>query len=390
MKIAFVCSDDLSIMLFGKGIIAALKSIPEAEIHAICNITKYRNDLEILGCVPVEIGAYRFFDPVKDLRYALRLHKYFRDNKIDIVFNFATKQNIYGTIAAKFAGVVHIVSHVVGRGSAFEERVDFRGVFLRHIVSLLYRLVGLWSHKVWFTNESDLRYFIDSKLICETKAILSRNYLDIQEYSAATINRSRIEAARRACQLKGNERLVLMVARMIWAKGIREFTEAALMLRNSHPHLKFVLVAPLEDGSYGAVPAEYVHEFESKANFSWVGFQEDVKAFYAIAQLAVLPSYYKEGGYPRALLEPMAMGKPIITTNTDGCRGTVEEGLNGFLIPPRDATALADSIAKVMDDGDLRAKMGQYSQLKALRDFDERQIVPDALRRLGLPIPINT
>lgn len=389
MKIALVVSDDLSVLLFCKGIIAGLKSIPDAQVYVLCEMTKYRRDLELLGCIPIKIGAYRFFDPIRDLRYAWQLRNYFRANEIDIVFNFATKQNIYGTIAARFAGVARIYSHVVGRGSAFGDRRDIKGILLRNVVKFLYRFVCSWSHKVWFTNGNDLRYFIESKLICETRAVLSRNYLDVQEYGASTIEANRIETAKSICQLRKSEAIIIMVARMIWAKGIREFAEAALILRNSHHHLKFVLVAPLEDGSHGAVPAEYVREFENKANFSWVGFQEDVKSFYAIAHLAVLPSYYREGGYPRALLEPMAMGKPIITTDTDGCRGTVEDGLNGFLIPPCDSNALAATIARIMDDDDLRERMGKYSKVKALRDFDERDIVPDALRRLGLPIPSN-
>jgi len=171
---------------------------------------------------------------------------------------------------------------------------------------------------------------------------------------------------------------------MIWAKGILEFVEAAASLRDSHPHLKFVLIAPLETGSFGAIPADFVLDYEAKANFKWLGFQEDVKALYAISDLAVLPSYYKEGGYPRALLEPMAMGKPIITTDTDGCRGTVENGLNGFLIPPRNSNALAEGIMKIMDDNKLREEMGKYAQLKALRDFAESEIVPKALQAMGL------
>ena len=128
---------------------------------------------------------------------------------------------------------------------------------------------------------------------------------------------------------------------------------------------------------------------ENEANFFWLGFQEDVKAFYAVSQLAVLPSYYNEGGYPRALLEPMSMGRPIIAADTDGCRGTVEEGENGFLVPPRDSNALARGIALIMDDDDLRQRMGQYSREKACRDFDEKRIVPGALRDLGLPVTVS-
>lgn len=387
MNIALVVPDDLSVILFCKGIISTLQTIPGARVFVVCEMTKYRKEIENLGCTPIEIGAYRFFHPVKDLGYLLRLRRFFRAKHIGIVFNFATKQNIYGTIAAQLADVPSIFSHVVGRGSAFDDRRDMRGRVLRRATSWLYRLVGLWSRKTWFTNSSDRKFFIESKLIRKSKTVLTRNYLNVHEYSISSVTPMRLESARSLCKMNKQERIVVMVARMIWAKGIREFAQAAEMLRNSHPHLKFVLIAPLETGSFGAVPEEFIRECEAKANFIWLGFQEDVKSIYAIAGLAVLPSYYKEGGYPRALLEPMSMGKPVITTDTDGCRGTVEHGFNGFLIAPRDTTALAAGIAKIMDDDTLRELLGKHSQLKAYRDFDENSIVPAALRELGLPLP---
>jgi glycosyltransferase involved in cell wall biosynthesis len=117
-----------------------------------------------------------------------------------------------------------------------------------------------------------------------------------------------------------------------------------------------------------------------------LGFQDDVKSLYAIADLAVLPTYYREGGYPRGLLEPMAMGKPVIATNSDHCRGAIEEGKNGLLVPVKDAEALAEAIRCIMSDDELRERMGRYSMLKAARDFDEEVIVPAALLKLGLPV----
>jgi len=142
----------------------------------------------------------------------------------------------------------------------------------------------------------------------------------------------------------------------------------------------------LETGSQDAVPESYVREKEKSANFKWLGFQDDVKRLYAIADLAVLPTYYKEGGYPRALLEPMAMGKPVITTTSEDCRGTIEEGKNGFLVPIQDSRALAAAISRVMSDDELREILGGYSRVKAVRDFDEQSIVLDALYELGLPV----
>jgi N,N'-diacetylbacillosaminyl-diphospho-undecaprenol alpha-1,3-N-acetylgalactosaminyltransferase len=387
-KIALICPDGLSVVLFCKGIIKSLNSISGAEVHIICDVGSYREDIESLGAVVVPLDIYRFLNLSKDLKYTQRLWQQFRSQKYDVVFNFSTKPNIYGTIAAKCAGTPTILSHVVGRGSAFEDRSDIKGRILRWVVALLYKLIGSWNQSVWFTNTNDLRYFIEGGLIQEKKTVISRNYLDVHEYSIKEISKDRLDTAQNLCKLKDGEDVVVMVARMIWAKGIREFTDAAIKMRGSHPNLKFVLIAPLEEGSYGAVPEAHVREVERSANFIWLGFQKDVKALYAISDIAVLPSYYKEGGYPRALLEPMAMGKPLITTDTDGCRGAVEDGVNGYLIPAQDADSLANKIARIMNDKVLMEEMGKCSYTKALAEFDEKKIVPDALHRLGLPISI--
>ncbi len=128
-------------------------------------------------------------------------------------------------------------------------------------------------------------------------------------------------------------------------------------------------------------------EKEKTSHLKWLGFRSDVKRIYALSDLAVLPSYYKEGGYPRALLEPMAMGKPVITTDIPDCKGTVEEGRNGFLVPAKDAKALAKAIENLILDEHMLKKFGEYSRVKAEREFDEKKIVPQALLQLGIPLP---
>ena len=175
-----------------------------------------------------------------------------------------------------------------------------------------------------------------------------------------------------------------MIARMIWAKGIREFVEAAVSLNTALPSLHFVLVAPLEDGSEGAVPASYIERYKSKTNLHWLGFRDDIEALIKLCDVAVLPSYYKEGGYPRALLEPMAMGKPVIAADTTDCRGPVEHGVTGYLVPPRDSGELTKAIARLIEDPDLRKRFGAKSRDKIEQEFDEDVIVPQALTQLGV------
>ena len=386
MNIALVCPDGLSIILFCKGIIRALQSIPGARVFVMCEAGKHDKEIAALGASCISIPMYRWLNPWEDIKYCWRLWRAMRRYNCEIVLNFATKPNIYGTFAGKLAGAKLNYLHVVGLGSGFEPRADIRGKIMRWAFVHLYRLACRWSNKAWFTNKQDRQFFIGHGLIAEHNTVLTRNYLDTSEYAPELVSDQRKDEAKTFCGLANGEKMVIMVARMIWQKGIREFAEAAELLWESNPELKFILVAPLETGSQDAVPESYVREKERSANFRWLGFQDDVKRLYAIADLAVLPTYYKEGGYPRALLEPMAMGKPVITTTSEDCRGTIEEGKNGFLVPIQDSRALAVAIAKVMSDDELRETLGAYSRVKAVRDFDEQSIVLDALYELGLPV----
>lgn len=386
MTIVLVCPDGLSILLFCKGIIRSLRSVPGARVVVACDEGPYRTQIQELGVTSVHVPYERWMNPLKDLKYLWRLARLFRREQCDLVLNFSTKSNIFGTFAARMAGTRLVLSHIVGLGAAFQAREDFGGRFVRLVVFRLYRLTCAWSHKVWFTNTNDRQYFIDHGLVSEEKAVLTRNYLDVSEYGPGTVSVNSMAAAREACDIAPGDQVVVMVARLIWAKGIREYAEAAERLRESHPHVKFLLIAPLETGSSDAVPEQYVREKEQSANFRWLGFQQDVKRLYAIADLAVLPTFYKEGGYPRALLEPMSMGKPVITTDSPDCRDTVEDGRNGFLVPVRNAEALAAAIVRILDDPDLREAFGQYSYQKARLEFDEGPILAHAFRQMGVTI----
>jgi N,N'-diacetylbacillosaminyl-diphospho-undecaprenol alpha-1,3-N-acetylgalactosaminyltransferase len=386
VNIALVCPDGLSVVLFCKGIIRTLQKITGARVIVICDAGKYEQEISSLGVECVVVPMYRWFSPWEDIKYTYHLWRVMRSYGCDTIFNFCTKQNIYGTFAGKLSGAKTNYLHVVGLGSGFEKRQDFRGKIMRLGFVCLYRIAFRWSVKAWFTNANDRQFFVESGFISGESTVLSRNYMDTSDYALELVDEKRKQKAMALCGLKHGEKVVVMVARMIWQKGIREFSEAAEMLRDSYPMLKFILIAPLETGSADAVPEAYVQAKEQSANFQWLGFQSDVKSFYAIADLAVLPTYYKEGGYPRGLLEPMAMGRPVIGTTSVDCRGAVEDGKNGFLIPIQDSKALADAIARIMADEELREMMGRYSLEKARRDFDEATIVPDALRKLGLPV----
>lgn len=385
-NIVLVCPDGHSVLLFCKEIVRVLQSEKFSNVIVVTDPGKYGEEIKALGVTLVDVPYPRWMNPLADFKYCFSLYQVFKREKCSGVLNFSTKSNIYGAIAGHLAGVKLIVCHVVGLGAAFAKKPGFMPRVIEKVFLSLYRLACMWSSKVWFTNANDRKTFLELGLINNERCLLTRNYLDTSDYVLESVTPKAMESARLAIGAEANTKIVVMVARMIWQKGIAEFAGAAEILALSRSNVLFVLIAPLETGSPDAVPESFIREKEQKANLRWLGFQDDVRPFYAISDLAVLPTYYKEGGYPRALLEPMSMGKPIIASTSDDCRGTVEEGKNGFLVPPRDPGALADAILRLLDHVAMRHSFGVYSRQKALRDFDEKVIVPQAMRGLGFVV----
>jgi N,N'-diacetylbacillosaminyl-diphospho-undecaprenol alpha-1,3-N-acetylgalactosaminyltransferase len=368
----------------------SLKNLPGAEVTVIgaeiTNGRDNRKEVEDLEVKLIDLEMYRFINPFKDSVYCLKLYRIFRQEKFDVIINFTTKPNILGPIVAKIAGAKIIIDHVVGLGTTFSSNNinKLKSKLLQLVLMSLYRISCNYCDKVWFTNPNDPEIFRLKGIFLDNKTVITNNYLDTAEYYAGNISKDQLTALRQELGLFAHDKVVVMVARMIWSKGVREFAEAAQQLKDAYPRWHFLLVAPLEPSNFDAVPEAYIREMEKKANLQWLGFREDVKAIYALADMAVLPTYYKEGGYPRALLEPMSMGKPIITTNSDDCRGTVEEGKNGYLVPIKDSRALSLAISQLIENEALRLQFGQYSREKAQREFDEKSIIIQALTELGL------
>jgi glycosyltransferase involved in cell wall biosynthesis len=170
---------------------------------------------------------------------------------------------------------------------------------------------------------------------------------------------------------------------MIWPKGIREFVEAAKQLVARHGDWRFILMANKEHGNADEVPENYIAENAANANLVWIQYRNDLRPYYALADLTVLPSYYREGGHPRAILESMAMGNPVITTDNVDCRDAVDPDVNGYWVPARDATALANAIERIILDADKLRSFGEQSRVRAVRLFNEKTIVTHALSELG-------
>jgi N,N'-diacetylbacillosaminyl-diphospho-undecaprenol alpha-1,3-N-acetylgalactosaminyltransferase len=382
MRVALVCPDDLSILLYCKSLIKALRQDRANVIFSVSPITEYQKEIQALDATHITVEMSRYINPLKDLKYFLTLYKFFRQERINVVLNWTTKPNLFGPPAARLAGARKIIYAVRGRGSAFLPNTGLRTRLVKLLVSALYWLASRMADKVWFTNAGDLDYFLSRRLAPADKTMLTKNSVNLADFSFTAISPTRVQQVRQELSLENGQQVVIMVARMVWSKGIRELVEAAEALKEKLPKLVFLLVGPREEGSPDLIPEEFLREAEKRAHLRWLGFRKDVKELYALADLAVLPSYYKEGGYPRALLEPMTLGKPVIAADLPDCRGPVEDGRNGYLVPPRDSQALAQAIVRILTDEELRAQFGRYSRQKIEREFDDRLVVARLLAEL--------
>ncbi len=381
MKILMLGNDDFSIWHFRRGLIKALV----AEGHEIVVATpdgEYVDRLVDLGTRHIPVSIYRFMSPLRDLVLFWRILCLFRAERPDLVHTMTIKPNVYGAIAAKLAGVRRVVSLVPGLGYCFQDAEQRRPSPLQRVVTLLYRISGRLIYRMWFQNRDDRKLFIDAGIVTPEQAVLiPGSGVNLDEYNARRADPTRVAELRSELGLQDNDIVVLMmVARVIWCKGVKEFIAASQMAATWKRRVVFVLVGPTADDSPDLVDADYLKD-QTSANFRWLGFQSDVREIISLADVVTLPSFYREG-IPRVLLEAMALEKPIVTTDNVGCREVVEDGKNGYLIPVRDTQALASAIQKLTHDDILRAACGRQSRIKAENEFDEKVVVSRVMEDL--------
>jgi N,N'-diacetylbacillosaminyl-diphospho-undecaprenol alpha-1,3-N-acetylgalactosaminyltransferase len=380
VKIALVNNRDFTVWQFRRGLIRRLVAMGH-EVVVVTPAGPHVPKLQGLGARHREVRVEPYVDPVGDARFMAQLARVYREERVDLAHHITVKPNVLGSFAARAAGVERIVGLVAGLGDLFGARAGWRAVAVREGALALYRAAFALNYRVWFQNPDDIELFVRRRVLAREKAVLIRGSgVDLSEYSPDAVSPAQVTELRRALGLVDGRPVVLMASRANRSKGVFEFIEAAKRIQvDAH----FLLAG---DAAWGrdAIPMEEI-EARRPARLQWLGFRRDVRELLALADVAVLPSYYPEG-VPRVLLEALAMGKPIVTTDMPGCRETVEEGWNGYLVPARNAAALTEAIDRLLRDPDKRAAFGAYSRRKGEREFDERLVVDRVIREVyGLP-----
>ena len=307
-------------------------------------------------------------NPLRDLYTIYYFIKKMKELKPDVVLSYTMKPVIYGSIAAKLAGVENVFSMITGLGYVFIGET-LRQRLLSKIVISLYKIALKINNKIYFMNPDDLVLF--KKL-----NILS----DIQK--TVLINGSGVNIDRYAYVKPKTDKIVfLIIARLLWDKGIGEFVSAARLLKKKYPDVSWRIVGPF-DNNPSSIKRTDIQKWQDEGLIDYLGPTEDVRPYIAECSVYVLPSYRE--GTPRSVLEAMSMGRPIITTDAPGCRETVVDGVNGFLVPVRDSEKLAKTMEKFIHNIGLIKELGAKSREIAEQRYDVNKVNRSILDTMGL------
>lgn len=308
-------------------------------------------------------------NPVADLKTLWSLYRLMRAERPDVVFSYTLKPVVYGLVAATLARVPGRFAMIAGRGYAFLEGPELKRRLSRVIATLTYRISLATAHGVAFQNEDDRAFFRDNLMIgSRTKTV--------------RIYGSGVELTRFAhAPLPDGPPRFLMIARLLRDKGIDQYIGAARLLRTLKPDARCLLVGPLDPSPNGFTSGE-VEGWVKDGVIDYAGEVADVRPALRAAHVYVLPS--RGEGMPRSTLEALAIGRAVVTTDVPGCRDTVKEGWNGFLVPVDDTDALAAAMAAAAADPETLARMGQASRELAETLFDVDKVNADLMAMMGL------
>ena len=345
---------------------------PETDLEGDASTPMTRsisNKLQSIGVPYLPIPLNRTgINPLRDLHTIYYLIRKMHELKPDVVLSYTMKPVIYGSIAAQFAGVGSVFSMITGLGYVFIGDT-MRQKVLSKIVIFLYKKALAYNQKIYFMNTDDLDLFTKLGILPDSQktVLINGSGVNIEHYAYT--------------KPKNGKMVFLIIARLLWDKGIGEFVSAARLLKKKYPEVSFHIVGPY-DNNPSAIKRNDILKWQDEGLIEYMGSTEDVRPYIAECSVYVLPSYRE--GTPRSVLEAMSMGRPIITTDAPGCRETVIDGINGFLVPVRDSERLSNAMEKFLQNPSLITEMGAKSREIAEARYDVNKVNHSIMQAMGL------
>ena len=305
-------------------------------------------------------------NPIRDVFYFLHLCRLMLKIRPSHILSYTIKPTIYGSIAGRLMRVPNRYVLVTGRGYAFEG--GSQKFHIGNIAQLMYKMSLLNVATVFFQNSDDEALFKKLGIVsanCRT-TVVNGSGVNLDDYPETPIP---------------NGISFLLIARLLTAKGIREFVAASRTVREDHSEVTFTVVGWIDDNPDSVSESELA-EWKSEGIIKFLGRLTDVRPAISLASVYVLPSYCE--GTPRTVLEAMSMGRPIITTDAPGCRETVRDGENGFIVPIKSVDGLANAMLRFVDDPDFVKRMGRRSRELAEERYDVRKVNAAMFAEMGI------
>ena len=299
--------------------------------------------------------------PVSDLYMCIKLVKILQNIKPDIIHNVALKPILYGNIAALILGINSSISSFAGLGYIFISDT-FIARTINFILRILFRItLNRNKNRVIFQNMDDLNLMVN-------KNFINKNITTIIRGSGVDKKHFRYSA-------ENNEtKNIVLASRLLWDKGIGEFVKASEIIRNkNHKNIRFIIVGKLDDQNPSSISKRNILNWQEKKLIEWWGFNDDINKVYQQSNIVCLPSYRE--GLPKSLIEAAACGRAIVATDVPGCREIVIDKYNGVLVPPKNATLLAEAILDLINDNSRRNKMGKNGLKYFQNNFTIENIV---------------
>lgn len=375
MKIALISTVASSFYGFRADLIHALVK----KGHYIYAFTsEYTNEdlkkIEKLGAIPVIYELNRGgLNPFSDIIATYKLSKKIKEIEPCLVFSYFSKPVIFSTLAAKLAKVSHIVGMLEGLGYTFTQQpkgLNKKTQLIKKIQVFLYKIALPQLDQLIFLNPDDPKDLLQKYGIKVKKVeVLGGIGLNLENYKYSKNFNSDIS--------------FIFVARLLAEKGIHDYIKAAKIVKSKYPNIKFTVLGAIDKSALGSLKEEELQDLIQTNIIEYPGYVNNVADWIEQASVFVLPSYYREG-VPRSTQEAMAMGRPVITTDVPGCRETVVDGVNGFLVPKWNPNALAEKMIYFIEHPEEISTMGAESHKIAVEKFDAEKVNQRLMKILGI------
>lgn len=327
------------------------------DVSVLTRVDQHADIIKSAGIKLIPLNIHRGgINPWHELQTLFQIGRVYWRLKPDLVHHVALKPVLYGNLVALMMPSIKVVNLLAGLGAIFSSD-QLKAKLLKPLIKAILRLILHRRNSYTISqNQEDFAMLSEQLRIPITSLkLIKGSGVDIDKYYPVTEPCPPVTIA--------------LVSRLLWDKGVGEYISAIKLLKLKGLNFQALLVGDPDKENMASISAEQLNSWNQEGFVSWLGYVENIAEFWQNNHISVLPSYRE--GLPKSLLEAAACGRPIVTTNTSGCREVVEDGINGFLVPVRDVQALANAIEKLLQDKNLRTTMGQASRQKVEREFAE-------------------